>query len=83
MSMSHTLAEALQQEENIVLLTMPTTGVTVFRPTNISTEQLYQRLPAGMLSTCIVEGEHWLRSVAANPMADMDKIIDAIRKALP
>lgn len=83
MSMSHTLAEALQQEEEIILLAMPTTGVTVFRPKNISTEEFYQRLPAGMLSTCIVEGEHWLRSVAANPMADMDKIIDAIRKALP
>jgi hypothetical protein len=82
MSMSHTLAEALQQEE-IILLAMPTTGVTVFRPKNISTDEFYQRLPAGMLSTCIVEGEHWLRSVAANPMADMDKIIDAIRKALP
>ena len=83
MFMSHTLAEALQQEKDIILLAMPTTGITLFRPTNINTEQLYQRLPAGMLSTCIVEGEHWLRSVAANPMADMDKIIDAIRKALP
>ncbi len=48
----------------------------------MSTEELYQRLPEGMLSTCVLDDEKWLRSVAANPLADVDKILFAIREAI-
>jgi L-2,4-diaminobutyrate decarboxylase len=57
---------------------MPTTGVTVFRPLTCRTEELHQRLAEGMFSSCMLDDETWLRSVAANPLADIDEIISII-----
>ncbi|MGB3613313.1 MAG: pyridoxal-dependent decarboxylase, partial [Elainellaceae cyanobacterium] len=82
MAIATRLAEALDGMDNIELWAMPTTGVTVFRPRHSTTEDLYRRLPEGMLSTSMVQGDRWLRSVAANPMADIDPIIAAIRQAV-
>ncbi|MFT4790394.1 MAG: hypothetical protein ACI9J5_003770, partial [Paraglaciecola sp.] len=36
----------------------------------------------GMLSTCILDDQKWLRSVAANPLADIDAILCAINQAM-
>ena len=58
---------------------MPKTGVTVFRPLTMSTGEFYQRLPEGMLSTCVLDDKKWLRSVAANPLADIDILLSAIK----
>ena len=82
MSMAIMLATELSKEDSISLWAMPKTGVTVFRPLTMSTEELYQRLPEGMLSTCVLDDEKWLRSVAANPLADVDKILFAIHEAI-
>ena len=82
MSMATMLATELSKDERISVWAMPKTGVTVFRPLTMSTEALYQRLPQGMLSTCIVDDQKWLRSVAANPLADIDKILCAINQAM-
>lgn len=82
MSLATMLAEKLAKEERISLWAVPTSGVTVFRPLTMSTEELYKRLPEGMFSTCIFEGEKWLRSVAANPLADIDEIFSAIKEAI-
>lgn len=83
MLMANKLAKALDREDGISLWAMPKTGVTVFRPISMSTEEFYERLPEGMLSTCILDNEKWLRSVAANPLADIDEIISAIQDAIP
>ncbi len=82
MSMATTLASKLSKEDRIFLWAAPTTGVTVFRPLTISTEEIYQRLPEGMFSTCVLDDEKWLQSVAANPLADIDGIVSAIQKAI-
>jgi len=82
MSMASTLANELNKEDGISLWAMPKTGVTVFRPLTISTEGFYRNLPEGMFSTCILENEKWLRSVAANPLADIDEIISTIHEAI-
>ncbi|MDP6967892.1 MAG: pyridoxal-dependent decarboxylase [Gammaproteobacteria bacterium] len=82
MSMATILAEALSKEDKLSVWAMPITGVTVFRPLHISTQQLYQRLPEGIVSTCMLDNQQWLRSVAANPLADMETIIAAIRGAI-
>lgn len=82
MAMADTLAKALSKEESLLLWAMPKTGVTVFRPLTCSTEDFHSRLPEGMLSTCIVENKKWLRSVAANPVADVELIISTILKAI-
>ena len=83
MSMASKLANALDREAGISLRAMPKTGVTVFRPISMSTVEFYERLPEGMLSTCVLDNEKWLRSVAANPLADIDAIIAAIQDAIP
>ena len=82
MSMASKLAKVLNKEYSISLWAMPKTGVTVFRPLTINMEEFYRKLPEGMFSTCILENEKWLRSVAANPLADIDEIISAIQKAI-
>ena len=82
MEMANQLAEYLQADEAIELLSMPKTGVTVFRPKELDAEEMHARLPSGMFSICVIEDEHWLRSVAANPLADIDLIMAAIKEAV-
>lgn len=82
MSMAHQLAEKLSAEKNISLWAMPKTGITVFRPLTIATEDFHRRLPKGMLSTCVIQNEYWLRSVAANPLADINGIFSTIREVI-
>lgn len=82
MSMANILATALIKEDNISLWAMPKTGVTVFRPLHMNTEEFYQCLPKGMFSTCMLDNERWLRSVAANPLADIDEIVSIISEAI-
>ena len=78
MSMAAKLAENLNNNKGIALWAMPTTGVTVFRPLTCRTEELHKRLAEGMFSSCMLDDETWLRSVAANPLADIDEIISKI-----
>jgi len=59
---------------------MPKTGITVFRPLTCATEDFYKCLPVGMFSTCIIQKQSWLRSVAANPLADIESILSTIRE---
>lgn len=82
MSMSFALAQELGEHDGISLWAAPTTGITVFRPTKITTDSLYARLPEGMVSRCDMNDQQWLRSVAANPMADVALIIATIKNAL-
>jgi L-2,4-diaminobutyrate decarboxylase len=82
MSMATTLAGRLSKEDRISLWAVPTTGVTVFRPLTMSTEELYKLLPEGMFSTCVLDEQKWLRSVAANPLADIDNIVATIQEAI-
>ncbi len=80
MSMAYHLADKLSKEESISLWAMPKTGVTVFRPLTCATEDFHSRLPEGMFSTCIIQKKSWIRSVAANPLADIESILSTIRE---
>ena len=80
MSLATKLATELNQEGYVRLWAMPETGVTLFQPTKFDTQDFYERLPKGMFSTCVIDEEMWVRSVAANPLADIDKIIEIVRK---
>ncbi|MBU2752516.1 aspartate aminotransferase family protein [Acidithiobacillus thiooxidans] len=82
MSMANMLATELIKEDNISLWAMPTTGITVFRPLTMNTEEFYQRLPEGMFSTCMLDNVKWLRSVAANPLADIEEITSKISEVI-
>jgi L-2,4-diaminobutyrate decarboxylase len=80
MEMANQLAENLEAEEAIELLSFPKTGVTVFRPRKLDTDEIHAKLPPGMFSKCLIEDERWLRSVAANPLADIDLIVATIKE---
>ena len=82
MAIADRLAKELSNEPSITLWAMPKTGVTLFRPLSCSTEDFCRQLPEGMLSTCIVDNTSWLRSVAANPVADIDRIISTIKEVI-
>jgi len=82
MSMANMLAAEMSKEDSICLWAMPKSGVTVFRPLTMSTEEFYVRFPDGMFSTCILDGKKWVRSVAANPLADIENIIKAVQEAV-
>ena len=82
MSMSQQLAEKIDQDKRFELWAMPNTGVLVFRPLTMSVDEFLAKLPEGMLSTCVLDGHKWLRSVAANPMADIEGIFSEIQQAV-
>jgi len=82
MSIAQKLADELSGQDGIALWAAPKTAVTVFRPIAGSVEEFQSRLPAELFSTCTLEEQRWVRSVAANPLADVEKIICSVRKAL-
>ena len=82
MEMANQLAKSLEAEDAIELLSFPKTGVTVFRPRHFDTQEIHAKLPSGMFSICLIDDEYWLRSVAANPLADIDLIVSTIKKTV-
>jgi L-2,4-diaminobutyrate decarboxylase len=78
MRMADSLADAIEKCDRLELWGKPQTGINVFRPMRLSTAALVQTLPPGMLSTCMLDGQTWARSVAANPSVDMDLVVKTI-----
>ena len=60
----------------------PATGVVLWRPARRSRPPKSRRLDGAFVSLSTVHGETWLRSVAANPNADPDLVVDAVLAAL-
>jgi len=83
MDLAKQLAEFVLGDSRLVLLTAPQTGIVIWRPSdNTAFDCISQNLPAGAASTITIGGERWFRNVAANPNADINLIISAIRKAI-
>lgn len=81
MNAAQQLAMAIASSDHLELWNKPVTAITVFRPTHCSVEDFLTRTPAGMLSSCVIEEQLWARSVAANPMVDINEVIDRIHAA--
>lgn len=81
MSIAEKFSAMLEKDNNMRLWAKPETAINVFRPANSSVECFMSRIPEGMFSTCVVDDKTWVRSVAANPMADIDQIYRAIIEA--
>ncbi len=82
MLMAKQLAEEIKQHKSMLLWATPKTGVTVFRPLSCSTEEFHGSLPEGMFSSSTIDNQNWLRSVAANPVANLDVIIKNLTKLI-
>lgn len=81
MALSERLADGILESGGFELWAPPVTGVTVFRSQRRDTADVLAKMPPGALSSCTIGNEAWLRSVAANPMADVDAILSALRRA--
>jgi len=82
MQVAETLAHAIASHDRLELWHPPQTGITVFRPIDTDSTALIAKTPQGMLSTCVLDGETWARSVAANPCVDCEQVIRAILDAV-
>lgn len=65
MRLADSIADSIEKCDRLELWGRPQTAINVFRPVYSSTHRLLQKLPPGMLSTCVLDGETWARSVAA------------------
>jgi L-2,4-diaminobutyrate decarboxylase len=81
MEVADALADAIESSDHLELWNRPQSAINVFRPTNRQSDAFIQAAPAGMLSTCVLDGEVWARSVAANPSVDVDLVIESVLAA--
>ena len=81
MGVAEAVANAIEKSDRLTLWSQPQTGINVFRPVDSTAAAFVQAVPAGMLSTCVLGGETWVRSVAANPSVDVDLVVDLILAA--
>lgn len=80
-SLADKLATMLEKDINMTLWRKPETAINVFRPVDMPVETFMSRILDGMFSTCTIHKERWVRSVAVNPMANVDHIYKAITEA--
>lgn len=80
-ALSEGLAEALSSDPRCALCQPPETGVVNWRPKVRPIEPVLLKLGATASRTAI-EGETWIRNVAANPHADLSAIWQRIDAAL-
>ena len=84
MALAGRLRDFVAADDRLVLFAEPQTGVVVWRPNDEAMfKHLLQQLPPGSTSTTSIAGQRWFRNVAANPNADVDLIMAAVRGALP
>jgi len=76
------LAALVDADPRFGLWGMPTAGVVVWRPTQVCATQVRERLSDAWVSLTDLEGDIWLRSVAANPSADSAFVFAGVVEAL-
>ena len=82
MRLAQRLAERVAREPGLELFGPSVTGVVLWRPAGVPAAAAHARLKGAFVSLATVHGETWLRSVAANPNADPDVVVDAVLGAL-
>lgn len=74
-------ADRIAGNSGLELWARPVTGVVAWRSRTIPADILQARLPAGSTSLTVLNGEKWLRNVAANPNVDIAALYDEVLKA--
>lgn len=79
MRLTDELAGMVDGHDLLVSRTAPQAGVLNWRHAAIDADEVQRRLPPDVfVSTTIIDGELWLRSVGANPMADPHLVASTI-----
>ena len=81
MAIASRLAEIISETEDLELWREPATGIVNWRSRNAPPERIRERLRRAWVSTAIIGTETWLRSVAVNPHADPDLVVEEVRRA--
>ena len=78
------VADWVSGQPKLRLLCEPVSGVVVWRAEDgeMETLHLLDRLQSGVASRLSLRGETWVRQVAANPLLDLQSVINAIEQAL-
>ncbi|MBT6277101.1 MAG: aspartate aminotransferase family protein [Chromatiales bacterium] len=82
MDMAVTFAGLIDADDRFELWGPPTTGIVVWRPRHIGPGALRDRLQDAWVSLTDIDGEVWLRCVAANPSADPEWVMQRVIAAL-
>ena len=79
MELTAKLARIIAVEPMLEIRTPPQAGVLNWRHVSIDVGEVQRRLPPDVfVSSTTIEGEPWLRSVGANPLADPQLVVNAV-----
>ena len=79
MELAARLVRHIDVEPDLEARTVPQAGVVNWRHTSIDAGEVQRRLPSDVfIATTMIDGDPWLRSVAANPMADPQRVVAAV-----
>ena len=82
MDIADALYRRLEDNPNIETRHPPQSGINLFASTAELPDKLLEELPPGMFSRATINDRSWLRSVAANPLADVDRIIAGLESVM-
>lgn len=82
MQVAERLAARIANEPDLELFGNPVTGVVLWRPREVAPSEVRNRMEGAFVSLAHIGDESWLRSVAANPQADPDRVVDSVLSAL-
>lgn len=82
MQLAERLAARIAHEPDLELFGNPVTGVVLWRPRSVTPSLVRDRMEDAFVSLTHIGDESWLRSVAANPQADPDRVVDSALSAL-
>ncbi|MGI9598892.1 MAG: pyridoxal phosphate-dependent decarboxylase family protein [Acidimicrobiales bacterium] len=81
MSLADQLVALVEAEPRLVLFGPNESGVVAWRHRHHDSSAIQAELSDAFVSTVDIAGTTWLRSVAANPMADPDRVVGAVLTA--
>jgi L-2,4-diaminobutyrate decarboxylase len=81
MALSLRLAEIISEAEDLELWREPVAGIVNWRSRDAPAEYIKERLRGAWVSTATIGTDTWLRSVAVNPHADPELVVERVRRA--
>jgi len=80
MAAADRLSRLADAHSDVRLWRPPVTGVVNWRPsaTGVDPQRVQQRLATSWISTAVIAGQVWWRSVAANPRVDPQHVFDEV-----
>jgi L-2,4-diaminobutyrate decarboxylase len=82
MTLADELAAIVMAHADLELRSAPNSGVLCWRHKSVSVDDIKWHLPDDvMVSSTTINGEPWLRSVAANPNANPAKVVAGVLQA--